>query len=47
LALFSSASDPALCAPRGRATAFLKAVSLAELPLDAVLKRAVTLAATA
>jgi ADP-heptose:LPS heptosyltransferase len=45
LALFSDASDPALCAPRGRAAAFLRTRSLAELPLDAVLGRAAALTA--
>ncbi len=40
LALFGAASDPALCAPRGARTAYLRAKDLAGLPLDAVLGRA-------
>jgi ADP-heptose:LPS heptosyltransferase len=47
LALFGSASDPALCAPRGRSAAFLRSADLSDLPLDAVLGRAGALAATA
>jgi ADP-heptose:LPS heptosyltransferase len=35
--LFSAASDPALCAPRGRRVEVLRRRQLAELPLEAVL----------
>lgn len=36
LSLFGAESDPALCAPRGPATAFLRHAPLAELPVAAV-----------
>jgi ADP-heptose:LPS heptosyltransferase len=36
LTLFSADSDPALCAPRGRATRFLKAADLRALSVEAV-----------
>ncbi|WP_439817597.1 glycosyltransferase family 9 protein [Zavarzinia sp. CC-PAN008] len=38
--LFSAASDPALCAPRGRAVAILRRGSLDELPVMAVMDAA-------
>ncbi len=44
LALFSSASDPALCGPRGRVTVF-KAPNLADLSVQVVLAAALALAA--
>jgi len=36
--LFSGESDPALCAPRGRAVQVLRETSLADLPVEAVLE---------
>jgi ADP-heptose:LPS heptosyltransferase len=42
LALFSSASDPALCGPRGHATV-LQAADLNDLPVDMVLRTAQSL----
>jgi ADP-heptose:LPS heptosyltransferase len=43
IALFSSASDPLLCAPRGRVTLF-QAPDLTDVPVDAVLSAALALA---
>ena len=43
IALFSSASDPALCAPRGHVTV-LQAPDLAEMPVDNVLRTALAIA---
>ena len=42
LALFSSASDPNLCGPRGHATV-LQAANLNDLPVDMVLRAAQSL----
>ena len=39
IVLFSHASDPALCAPRGPRVEILRAPSLAELPVETVLQR--------
>ncbi len=39
LVLFSHASDPALCAPRGRRVEILRVPLLSALPVDAVLAR--------
>lgn len=39
LVLFSDASDPALCAPRGSRVEILRAADLAALPVDAVRQR--------
>ncbi|MBV8170073.1 MAG: glycosyltransferase family 9 protein [Alphaproteobacteria bacterium] len=39
IVLFSHASDPALCAPRGPGVEILRAPSLAELPVESVLAR--------
>ena len=44
IALFSSASDPALCGPRGHVTVF-QAPDLADVPVDTVLGAALALAA--
>jgi ADP-heptose:LPS heptosyltransferase len=44
IALFSSASDPALCGPRGHVTVF-QAPDLADVPVDTVLATALALAA--
>ncbi|HYZ21408.1 MAG TPA: glycosyltransferase family 9 protein, partial [Rhodopila sp.] len=38
LTLFSSASDPALCAPTGRWTRALQRPRLTDLPVEAVLE---------
>lgn len=43
IALFSSASDPALCGPRGHVTVF-QAPDLADVPIDTVLATALALA---
>jgi ADP-heptose:LPS heptosyltransferase len=43
IALFSSASDPALCGPRGHVTV-LQAPDLADVAVEAVLRAALTLA---
>ncbi|MBI3512978.1 MAG: hypothetical protein HY060_02790, partial [Proteobacteria bacterium] len=39
LVLFSGASDPALCAPRGPRVAVLREPDLADLPVDVVRER--------
>jgi ADP-heptose:LPS heptosyltransferase len=44
LTLFSAASDPALCAPRGRRVAVRRAPALADLPAEAVIAAARDLA---
>jgi ADP-heptose:LPS heptosyltransferase len=44
LTLFSAESDPALCAPRGRATRVLGRPALAELPINDVAEAALALA---
>jgi ADP-heptose:LPS heptosyltransferase len=38
LTLFSDESDPARCAPRGRATMVLRRPALPDLPVDAVVR---------
>jgi ADP-heptose:LPS heptosyltransferase len=43
IALFSSASDPALCGPRGHVTVF-QAPDLADVAVDTVLRAALALA---
>ena len=43
IAMFSSASDPALCGPRGHVTVF-QAPDLADVPVDTVLRAALALA---